>query len=296
LALALDLLGEPPPALHPVRWMGRYLGFCRKRWTARQPSWQLLEGGLGWLLGTLLSAAAAQAFSWALPGWAGALGQAALLRTLLARRALFQAVAEVGVALEAGRLDRARELLGWHLVSRPVDQLAADQVAGAAIESLAENLCDSVVAPLLAQALGGLPLAAAYRFWNTADAVWGYRGALEYSGKVAATADDLANFAPARMVALGVILAAWLSGEDALGAWRCWSRDAGLTESPNAGQSMGAFAGALGLCLEKVGHYCLNAPGRAPAPSDLPRALRLARRTLWLLLPLLSWRRAVRGA
>ncbi|MFC3833587.1 MULTISPECIES: adenosylcobinamide-phosphate synthase CbiB [Deinococcus] len=272
LALALDTLGEPPAWAHPVVWMGSSLNAARSRWRGGTPAGQLIEGAAGWGLGVAVSAgigALASRLPWPVQG--------VLLKPLLARRALFAAVQEVHDALAAGNLPEARRLLSWHLVSRDTSTLDASGVAGAAIASLAENISDSVVAPLLAARVGGLPLAAAYRFTNTADAMWGYRTPeLEWPGKVAAHADDVLNLGPARLTAGCALLAAGGRG------WRVWARDRRATPSPNGGHPMSAFAGALGVRVEKRGVYVLNAAGRPPLPADLPRALALARRTLLL--------------
>ncbi|QLG12930.1 cobalamin biosynthesis protein (plasmid) [Deinococcus sp. D7000] len=287
LALALDLLGEPPTPLHPVVWMGNYLKGARGRWRAKSPAGQLCDGAAWWALGAGASAGIGT-LAQRLPG--GWITQGSLLKPLLARRALFSAVAEVHAALSAANLPEARRLLSWHLVSRDTAGLTAPEVAGAAIESLAENLSDSVVAPLLWFRVGGLPLAALYRYANTADALWGYRTpALEYAGKGAAHADDMLNLAPARLTALCTLLA---SGGRGLSVW---ARDRRNTASPNAGHPMSAFAGALGVRLDKRGVYVLNAGGRVPEVADLPRALTLARRTFVLstLLLLLSWKNHV---
>lgn len=280
LALLLDTLGEPPAKVHPVVYMGNYLSWARKNWRGLTPQQQLAEGAAGWAVGAGLAAGAGFAAA-RLPWWA----QGALLKPLLARKALFDAVAEVGAALERDDLQGARRLLAWHLVSRDTSNLSAAEVAGAAIESLAENLSDSVVAPLLAYRVGGLPLAAAYRLTNTADAMWGYRTPqLEWAGKAAARADDLLNLCPARLTALCALAASGGRG------WRVWARDRRNTTSPNAGHPMSAFAGALGVRLDKRGVYVLNAGGREPTAADIPRALSLARRTvgaalLVLLMP-----------
>ena len=286
LALLLDTLGEPPARFHPVVWMGHYLKWARKNWRGRAPGAQLAEGAAGWALGVGLAAGA----GWAASGWPW-WAQGALLKPLLARRALFGAVAEVAGALERDDLPEARRLLAWHLVSRDTSELSAAEVAGAAIESLAENLSDSVVAPLLAYRVGGLPLAAAYRLTNTADAMWGYRTAeLEYAGKAAARADDLLNLAPARLTALCALAASGGRGQ------RVWARGRRNTASPNAGHPMSAFAGALGVRLDKRGVYVLNAAGRAPDAADVRRALRLAARACALaVLCLLRRRLSSRG-
>jgi len=135
---------------------------------------------------------------------------------------------------------------------------------------------DGIVAPLFYYALGGLPGALAYRFFNTADAMLGYRDAAhEWLGKVPARLDDMANLLPARLTSLLLILAAAFTGDDARRAWRIWRRDSGVTASPNAGHPMSAMAGGLGVELEKVGHYRLGAGQRPPRSSDIGRAVRM---------------------
>ncbi|GAA4009782.1 adenosylcobinamide-phosphate synthase CbiB [Deinococcus rubellus] len=282
LALALDTLGEPPARLHPVVWMGHYLKWARQQWRGSTPSLQLSEGTLTWVLGAGISAAVGgqvRGLPWFVQG--------ILLKPLLARQALFDAVREVHLALAGDDLPEARRLLSWHLVSRDTAELSAAEVAGAAIESLAENLSDSLIAPLLAYRVGGLRLAALYRYANTADALWGYRTPeLEWAGKPAARVDDLLNLAPARLTALCALVVA---GQPQ--AWRIWWRDRYATTSPNAGHPMSAFAGALGIRLDKRGVYTLNTAGRSPCAADLPRAVQLAERTFALALLMLLFQR-----
>ena len=182
-----------------------------------------------------------------------------------------------GTALTVG-VTIAAAAAGWHLVSRPAPTLDAPHIASAAIESVAENLTDSVLAPLLSYAVLGLPGAVAYRAINTADAMRGYRaGSLEHFGKAAARLDDLLNLVPARLAALLLVLAASLGGGDARGAWRSMWRQHALTASPNAGWAMSAMAGALRVRLEKPDHYVLG-QGRWPDLSDMKTSLRL----LWI--------------
>jgi adenosylcobinamide-phosphate synthase len=155
-------------------------------------------------------------------------------------------------------------------VSRDTSELDAAELAGAAIQSLAENLCDSVVAPLLAYAAGGLPAAAVYRALNTADAVWGYRTPeLLHRGWAAARADDVANLIPARLTALSIAARSPQPRE----SLRIALRDHALAPSPNGGWPMAAMAGGLGVRLAKRGSYDLNREARAPAAADIVRAL-----------------------
>jgi adenosylcobinamide-phosphate synthase len=179
------------------------------------------------------------------------------LKPCLALRMLAGAGRSVRLALERGDLPAARNAL-QSLVSRDCSALTAELAGAAAIESLAENLSDSVVAPLLYYALLGLPGAAMYRLFNTFDSMIGYHGQYEYLGKAAAWLDDVLNVLPARLTALLIIALAPLFGGNRLRAWHIWRRDAYKTASPNAGHPMAAAAGALGLQLEKVGYYTLG--------------------------------------
>jgi len=199
------------------------------------------------------------------------------LKPFFALRMLVDAGRAVRQALERDDLSTARQAL-QSLVSRDRSQLTAELVAAAAIESLAENLSDSIVAPLFYYALAGLPGAALYRLYNTFDSMLGYHGRYEYLGKAAARLDDALNLLPARLTALLIIVGAPLFAGDRGRAWRIWRRDARRTASPNAGQPMAAAAGALGVQLEKVGHYVLGDNERAATAHDIRRAERMVER------------------
>lgn len=277
-ALAIDAaLGDPPNHLHPVGVMGRWL-----RWGERlapaAPGARLAWGAV-WLAGGWVAFGGVAAL--APRHW---LAQGALASLLLAYRGLDRAVAEVEAALATGDLSEARRLLGWHLVSRPTNDLSAAEVAGAAIESLAENLSDSVVAPLLVLLAGGLPGMVVYRLTNTADAMWGYRTErFEHLGKVAARCDDGFNLAPARLTALLIALAAQLANRRGSAALAVAWRDAGRTVSPNAGWPMAAMAGALDTVLTKRDHYALGAGQRLPDAAMIGEARRLGRLVMALI-------------
>lgn len=199
-----------------------------------------------------------------------------VFKPALSLRALIGGARAVRISLESGDIDRARVELATHMVSRPTGDLTPDEIAGAAIESVAENLSDSVVAPLCAFRAGGLGAAYAYRFINTADAMLGYHTEeLEWFGKPAARLDDLANLIPARVSALFVAACAPFGGGGMRDAIACATRDSKLTASPNAGWPMSAMAGALGVCLTKRDHYALNVGGRPPLPADVTRSCRI---------------------
>ena len=279
LAIAIDrAAGDPPTRLHPVGALGavaRGLEALAPRGADARRAY-----GLGAALALPLSAALGASL---LPGLLGirrgptrTVADAGLLSLGFALRTLLERVREVEDALRDGDLEAARALLARHLVSRDVSSLGPSEIAAAAIESLAENLSDSVVAPWLWYALGGLPAAWAYRASNTLDALWGYRDERYRDlGEAAARADDALNLAPARLTALAICAAAGRGGAGA-NALRQWRLDAGRTESPNAGHPMAAMAGALGVRLGKTGVYVLGEGLREPSCEDVRRARRIA--------------------
>jgi len=239
---------------------------------------RLFAGGALLTLGVAAVAAVAGALIMALAGRlgnAGVLLEAVALTCLLSLRGLVGAAREVATELARGDLVAARRVVGYHLVSRPTAALDDGHVASAAVESVAENLTDSVVAPALCYLVAGIPGAAVYRVLNTADAMFGYcDGPLEYFGKVAARLDDVVNLIPARLSGLSLVAGAALAGESASGAFTALRRDRRRTASPNAGWTMSAMAGALGVRLEKPGEYELGT-GRLPAAPDIERSVKV---------------------
>ena len=215
------------------------------------------------------------------PWWMWGLVMGVLLKPLLSWRMLKEEVLAVEAALQQS-LPAGRERLSW-LVSRDTAQLDAATVRESAIETLAENLSDSVIAPLFWFAVAGLPGAAVYRLANTADAMWGYPGwrgqgdkrrHWQWAGKWAARADDVLNWIPARITAL------WLALVAGGVSWSGLRRDARVTPSPNGGWPMGAMAQALGVHLSKPGVYQLNPQGRAPESEDLQKSVKLASKVI----------------
>jgi adenosylcobinamide-phosphate synthase len=275
LAVALDLLaGEPPARWHPVAWLGRALHWAERRAPGRTvadgaAAVTLVTAG-AWTLSSWLGAVARQL------GWVGVLLEALALKPAFALRQLVAATAGVEAALRAGDLETARLRVGRDLVSRPTADLGADEVASAAIESAAENLVDSIAAPVLAYAAAGLPGAWAYRAVNTADAMWGYRDErYERFGKAAARLDDVVNLVPARLGAAALAAGAALAGEDGASAARVARAQHCRTASPNAGWPMAAMAGALGVGLAKRGAYRLGEHALPSSPDAIRRASRV---------------------
>ncbi|HYN69168.1 MAG TPA: adenosylcobinamide-phosphate synthase CbiB [Candidatus Eisenbacteria bacterium] len=273
LALAFDLgIGELPATGHPVVVSGWVIGRLAGRPTGRNGR-DLARGTLAvalptagaWAIGRLVERRGRGVVRFAVAAW--------LLKSSFALRGLLDAGTRVAQALGNNDLDEARRQLPW-LVSRPVEDLDRAHVCSAAIESLAENLADSYVAPLVAYAVGGLPAAMAYRVVNTADAMLGYRGELEFLGKAAARLDDLVNLVPARLTAAAIAVSAPVVGLSGRGALLTAMGDAGRTSSPNAGWSMAAAAGAIGIWLEKPGTYRLG-EGAVPDVAHVAAARRL---------------------
>ena len=292
VALGWDrMFGEPPVRLHPVVAMGHYLGAVGRQvapvaGAVSRPAVEFGRGALGWCLGAVLAMGLALVGAAAMQGL-NALWQVLLLglllKPLLAWRMLRDEVQAVESAL-AESLEAGRARVGW-LVSRDVSVLSESQVREAAIATLAENLNDSVVAPLFWFALAGLPGAALYRFANTADAMWGYQGVRQgrdwaWAGKWAARADDALSWLPARLTALLLLLPNPCRGAAAVLA------NARLTPSPNGGWPMGALALRLGIRLGKPGVYDLNPQGPAPRTADTAQALRRCGRVVGILVGL----------
>lgn len=342
VALAVDhCLGEPRAHWHPVVWMGRYLAWAGRRvaplvnakmqgqgkahplaaleerdhvafargaiaWIAGGSAVLLLSG---LLQGSLLAVSTSIGVGPISSGVIAALLTGVALKPMLAWSMLRREVLAVERALSpehGGSLAAGRERLSW-LVSRDVKNLSEAQVRESAIESLAENLNDSVVAPMFWFALLGLPGAALYRFANTADAMWGYHGVYknqnwEWAGKWAARADDVLSWLPARITALLLLLpvrpranssfrqepwAVQQRGSSALSCMTRLSMEACRTPSPNSGWPMAAMALSLGLSLHKPGVYALNVAGRPPQMQDTQRAVAQASRAVLSLVLLL---------
>ena len=266
-ASATHAAAPPHPAPPPRRpWHTFWLAALA--WCAMAAAWVAAAA--------LLQAAALQ-----LPPWAAALALGLLLKPLLAWALLRREVLAVEQAL-AQSLPQGRAQL-VRLVSRNVQALDPAQVRESAIESLAENLNDSLIAPLLWFALLGLPGAALYRFANTADAMWGYPGTRggrqwQWAGKWAARADDALSCLPARLSAALIGLLGKLPPHH----WRSLPAQARQTPSPNSGWPMAAMALALHVQLRKPGIYTLHPAGRHPQPADTHRACTIAARSAWL--------------
>ncbi len=238
LAYMIDLAIGELPGKHPVMWMGDFISaFERRFYRDRIMTGALLVISL--LALTLLIAAMLAYLTGLLPAWLSLPILAVLASTGLAMNMLHTSVAGLLTT------ENPRQALSY-LVSRDTQAMTETEVHKAALETWAENLSDGVIAPLFYLVLFGLPGIAVYKAVNTMDSMIGYKTERYlYFGKVAARLDDIANYLPARLTALLIILLA----DDKRRAWECCRRDGGKLESPNAGFPIAAMAGALGVAL-----------------------------------------------
>ena len=173
---------------------------------------------------------------------------------IFAMRSLKEASLQVYDALKSGDLQEARKKLSW-IVGRDTAELTDEEVAKAAVETVAENTSDGVIAPLFFMFIGGAPLAFLYKAINTMDSMVGYKNdKYLYFGRCAAKLDDVANFIPARISGLLMVAAAYFLNMDASGSWRIFKRDRRHHLSPNSAMTESAAAGALGIKLGG-GHF-----------------------------------------
>lgn len=258
---ALDFLaGDPKWLPHPVRVMGAAIGAGEKltRKFTVSPQGEFFGGAILSLAVVFGSYQAAKILQRTARKFDSSFGEATeiiLAWTTIAARNLLDETGVVLDALDAGDIENARRRLAM-IVGRDTKNLDEPEVARACVETAAESLCDGIVAPLFYLALGGVPLAFAYKAVNTLDSMIGHRETpYTYFGRFAARSDDAANFVPARLTALLIVAAARILKADAKSSFRVWRRDAALHSSPNAGQTEAAMAGALNIKLGGLNFY-----------------------------------------
>ena len=300
-ALAVDeLLGEPLVSVHPVVLMGRGISFYERHALA-------LKGGLRQRLAGLVLAAVLPAFAFAfsrallkrIPAGLRTPAEILLLSTTVSMRGLREAATFVGSELGDGTLEGARARVG-EFVGRDTADMTAGEVARAAVESVAENTSDGVVAPMFYGFVFGAPGALAYKAVNTLDSMVGHETPVHGDlGLVPARLDDAANFVPSRLTALAAAAVSGRFGH----SWRVARSHGPRTRSPNAGWPEAAFAGSLGLTLGGANSYggvVHEGPtlgvGRPPESGDIARAVRLMRKACVLVASVLVVLATVVGA
>ena len=283
------LFGDPPWLPHPVVLMGKAISALEKRLRARlpqTPQGELLGGAVvaftlpvgTFLLTSLVCLGAAK-----LSPWLGLAVQMFWCGQALAAKGLAQESTNVYRALIKPDLPAARKAVS-RIVGRDTQNLTLEGVTKAAVETVAENTSDGVIAPLLYMLLGGAPLALTYKAINTMDSMLGYKNEKYlYFGRAAAKLDDAANYLPSRLAGLLWCAAAALTGNSPKGAWRIWRRDRRNHASPNSAQTESACAGALGVQLAGPAYYfgeyyakpTIGDPLRPIEPEDIRRANRM---------------------
>lgn len=255
------LLGDPGWMPHPVVFMGRCITRLEKLLRSIFPRTPAGERWAGWVLAAVLplgTLAFAGSCLWLCgqihPALAFALSVLWCWQALAAR-GLASESNHVYRALTVGTLGEARQAVG-RIVGRDTGVLTETGVSRAAVETVAENFSDGVVAPMIYMFLGGAPLALCYKAVNTMDSMVGYKNERYlHFGRGAAKLDDLANYLPARLAALVLVGTAFLMGEDGKTAFRIWRRDRRKHASPNSAQTEAAMAGALGIKLAGPASY-----------------------------------------
>ncbi|MCL5058677.1 MAG: adenosylcobinamide-phosphate synthase CbiB [Actinobacteria bacterium] len=259
LAYLVDLaVGDPPRLPHPVAALGKLIELLERLLYRPGGFWSLAGGALMALavVGFAYGATALLIYGLGLISpWLAVAAQIWLVSTTLAARGLAGAAGDVLKPLIDGDLQTARNLVA-RIVGRETSSLDSAGVTRAAVETVAENTVDGVIAPLFYALLGGAPLAMAYRAVNTLDSMVGYKNERYlHFGRFSARLDDAANYIPARICGLTMLAAAWITGRRAGLALRVVVRDARKHPSPNSGIAEAAMAGALGVRLGGLNVY-----------------------------------------
>ena len=255
------LFGDPAWLPHPVVFMGKAIarleGFLRPR-LPKTPRGEVLGGAIVAFclpVGTLLFTGAVCRGAALLHPLLGLAVQMFWCAQALAARGLVQESTNVYKELIKPDLPAARRAVS-RIVGRDTAALTAEGVTKAAVETVAENASDGVIAPLLYMLIGGAPLALTYKAINTMDSMLGYKNEKYlYFGRVPAKLDDVANYIPSRLAGLLWVAAAALTGNSARGAWKIWRRDRRRHASPNSAQTESACAGALSVQLAGPAYY-----------------------------------------
>lgn len=298
-----QLLGDPYFLPHPIRGIGWLIAKAEnmlrsgnpqenspEREAAERRQGKLLVVIVLLLTGMLTALILFGAYA-IYPGL-GAVIEAVMTYQILAARCLQVESSKVWKQLKAGSLEGARKAVSM-IVGRDTEHLTEEGVAKAAIETVAENTSDGVIAPMLYTALGGPVFGFLYKAVNTMDSMVGYKNEKYlHFGRAAAKLDDVVNFLPARISALLMIGAAFISGKRDGGkrAWRIWRRDNRKHASPNSAQTESVCAGALGIQLAGDASYFgkvvkkpyIGDATRAVEPEDIRRTNRLMNRTAWI--------------
>jgi len=284
LALLIDFtIGEPPDRLHPTVWMGKVIAFLKPKTKSKNPRIEKLNGILLGLFIVTLFASSVYFILLLVQQYFGLVTYivvaAILLKPTFAIKCMDRYTLPIAKAIEQGNTDEARQLLPY-IVRRDPKKLEEQQMISATVESIAEGTVDGITSPLFYFALFGIPGAIAFRAINTLDSMVGYKDQEHINiGWFSAKMDTIANYVPARLTAILMVIVALILRENWRDCWRILQRDKNNTESLNAGWTMSAMAGALNIRLEKPGFYALGDNKEVLSPRHIKKALRIMKLT-----------------
>jgi adenosylcobinamide-phosphate synthase len=261
-AFTLDcIIGDPQNPFHPIRIIGNGISLgivAYRKIRLKNPVVQFIAGSILSLIIIFLSYTVIKFLTlgiYRINYFVGLAAESVICYFLIAAKALKDESMKVYSSLVTGDIEAARKNLSF-IVGRDTQNLNQPSIVKAAVETVAENLSDGVIAPLIYICIGGAPLGMAYKAINTLDSMIGYRNdEFEYFGKFAARLDDIVNFIPSRVSALMMILGSAINCMNTKNAVRIYIRDRYKHKSPNSAQTESVCAGALGLCLGGDNYY-----------------------------------------
>ncbi|MEG2338348.1 MAG: adenosylcobinamide-phosphate synthase CbiB [Clostridium sp.] len=271
LGFILDLIiGEPHNPYHPVRGIGAFAKGLEKRFREIFSRNLYLAGGITWFL-TIIATYFITSFLlgqvYRLGFLVGAIVEGGVIYFCISSRGLAVEGMKVIKILRSGDIEGARHKLSY-IVGRDTSSLDEKGIVRAVVETVSENMSDGIIAPMMFAALGGAPLAMAYKAVNTCDSMFGYKNdKYREFGYVSAKMDDIANFIPARVTAYFIVAAAYILKYDYKGSLRIYKRDRYNHLSPNSAHPEAAVAGALGIRLGGVNYY-FGKPVEKPTIGD----------------------------
>lgn len=290
------VFGEFPDRVHPTVWIGNTIAYFKPKFKHENPRIEKVNGVLLCLLVIMVVAGPVYFLLFGIRhflGWIPYIIVAAVLfKTTFAAKCMRDYTVPIAKALENNDIDKAKRGL-YYIVRRDPNKLNEQQIASAAVESIAESTTDGITSPFFFFALFGVPGAFAFRVVNTLDSMVGYKDKENINiGWFSAKIDTIANYIPARLTAILMVAATALLRENWRNSWRILQRDKTKTHSINAGWTMSAMAGALNIQLEKPGHYALGDKGYV-TPAHIRRSLRIMELTAILfgavvILPILA--------
>ena len=289
LALILDLLfGELPEKIHPTVWMGKTIEFLKPRFKGSNPKIEKIKGIMLGLTVIIVFALTVYITLILLRKYlmliVYIIFASVLLKTTLSINCMDKLSRPIGKAIKEGKIENAKNMLR-RIVRRDPTKFNNQKIISATVECVAESTVDGITSPLFYYSILGVPLAITYRAINTLDSMVGYKDKEHVNiGWFSARMDSLANYIPARITSILMVVSAWLLHEDWRRSWEILKRDKNKTESPNAGWTMSAMAGAFNAQLEKPGFYILGDPMNPLNPDHIPRAIRIMKLTTFLFV------------